>query len=46
MMKKVCNFAHESPSDEILPRPSQPQKLAIFFVKIVIPDKWKKYKEL
>ena len=28
--EKVCNFASESPSDEILPRPSQPQKLAIF----------------
>ena len=28
--EKVCNFANESPSDEILPRPSQPQKLAIF----------------
>jgi hypothetical protein len=25
-----CIFASESPSDEILPRPSQPKKLAIF----------------
>ena len=28
--KIVCIFATESPSDEILPRPSQPKKLAIF----------------
>ena len=28
--KNVCTFAFESPSDEILPRPSQPKKLAIF----------------
>lgn len=28
--KNVCIFANESPSDEILPRPSQPKKLAIF----------------
>ena len=26
-----CIFASESPSDEILPRSSQPKKLAIFF---------------
>ena len=30
-MKNVRIFAFESPSDEILPRPSQPSKLAIFF---------------
>ena len=28
--ENVCIFASESPSDEILPRPSQPKKLAIF----------------
>ena len=30
-IKNVRIFASESPSDEILPRPSQPLKLAIFF---------------